>query len=99
MAQQQNAVSSRQFRLSLNDWWKGLIMAVLTPVFAIIMDSLNQGTLTFNWKIIVGAALSGLLAYLAKNFFDKPKVVILNPTDAQVEMVKEGDAKVTVTKN
>lgn len=97
MAQQQTAVSSKQFSLNLNDWWKGLIMAILTPVFAIIMDSINQGQLNFNWKIIAGAALSGLLAYLAKNFFDKPKVVLLNPTDAQVDMVKEGEAKVTVT--
>lgn len=96
--QQQNAVSSRQFTLNINDFWRGLIMAVGGAVFQIIVDTIQQGSLTFDWQKIGLAALGAAVVYLGKNFFDKPKVVILNPTDAQVEMVKEGDAKVTVTK-
>lgn len=94
---QQTAVSSRQFTLSLTDFWRGLIMAVGGAVFRIIYDVINSGSWVFDWKAIGLAALGAALAYLAKNFFDKPKVVILNPTDAQVDLVKEGDAKITVT--
>lgn len=97
MATQQNAVSSRQFTLNLNDFWKGLIMAVGGAVFQIIVDTINSGSLTFDWAVIGKTALAAAIAYLAKNFFDKPKVVILNPTDQQVDMVKTGDAKVIVT--
>lgn len=97
MATQQTAVSSKQFTLSLNDFWKGLIMAVGGAVVRIIYDVINSGTWVFDWKAIGVAALGAALAYLAKNFFDKPKVVLLNPTDAQVNMVNEGDAKLTVT--
>lgn len=92
---QQTAVSSRQFTLNLNDWWKGLIMAVLGAIVGFIQGLIDTGEFEFDkvWK----AALAAALAYIVKNFFDKPKVVLLNPTDAQVNMVEEGDAKVTVT--
>jgi hypothetical protein len=88
--------TSKQFRLNLNDWWKGLIMAVLTPVFTIITQSLDAGTLTFNWKSIVIAAMAGMMAYLAKNFFTKPEIVIKNASDETVEAVKSGDAEVKI---
>lgn len=97
MATQQNAVSSKQFTLNVSDWWKGLVMAVGAAVFRIVYDVINSGTWVFDWGAIGLAALGAALAYLAKNFFDKPKVVILNPTDKQVDMVQEGDATVTVT--
>jgi len=60
--------------LSLNwqDFGKGLLMAVLTPVVVIIQQSIELGSWTFNWKIISLSALSGGLAYLIKNFFTKP---------------------------
>lgn len=90
--------TSKQFSLNLNDWWKGLIMAILTPAFAIIMDSINQGSLTFNWKIIAGAALSGLLAYLAKNFFTPPAVVIKNVSNETIDAVKDGAVTAKITK-
>jgi F0F1-type ATP synthase assembly protein I len=60
--------------LSLNwqDFGKGLLMAILTPVVVIIQQSIELGSWTFNWKIIGLSALSGGLAYLIKNFFTKP---------------------------
>lgn len=93
----QTAVSSKQFSLSSRDWWLGLLMAVGGAVVRIVYDVINSGTLIFDWKAIGIAAFGAALTYLTKNFFDKPKVVILNPTDAQVNLVKEGEAKVTVT--
>lgn len=98
MAKQQTVVSSRQFTLNLNDFWKGFLVAVGGAVFQVIWDTINAGSLDFDLAAIGRTALLAMLGYLGKNLFDKPKVVILNPTDAEVEMVKEGDAKVTVTK-
>jgi len=57
--------------LSLNwkDIFKGLIMAILTPAAWVIQQSLDAGTLVFNWKQIAMAAVAGGLSYLVKNFF------------------------------
>ena len=60
--------------LSLNwkDILKGLLMAILTPVVLIIEQSLEAGSITFNWKQIGLAAIAGGFAYLVKNFFTPP---------------------------
>lgn len=52
--------------LSLNwaDFGKGLLMAVLTPVFVVVQQSLELGELTFNWKSIALSAIAGGVAYL-----------------------------------
>lgn len=55
--------------LNLRDLAKGLIVAMLTPVFPIITASLNAGSLVFNWHDIAVAAVGGFVAYLVKNFF------------------------------
>ena len=50
-------------------------MAILTPVITIIAQSLNAGVLTFDYKAIGIAALSGFVAYLTKNFFTPASIV------------------------
>jgi hypothetical protein len=90
--------TSGQFNLNWADFGKGLVMAVLTPVFAIIVQSLNNGQLTFDWKVIGGAALAGALAYLSKNLFSPAQIVIQNPTDTEVKAVKQGTASAKVVK-
>lgn len=90
----QTTTTSTQFTVNLSDLWKGLIMAVLLPVLTIIMNSINAGSLVFNWTAIGIAAIGGLIAYLIKNFFTPSAVVIKNPELA--EKVKEGTAKVEI---
>jgi hypothetical protein len=70
------AKTSKQFSLQLNDFWKGLLVAVISPVFTIVIGSLNAGSLTFDWKAIGITALTALLAYLSKNFFTPAQTVI-----------------------
>jgi hypothetical protein len=89
--------SSKQFTLNINDFWKGLIMAVLVPVITIITQSLEAGTLTFNWKAIGIAAIAGFMGYLTKNFFDKPKIVVTDVKPETVEGVKDGSIDVKLT--
>lgn len=53
--------------LKLSDWWRGLIIAVITAPLTIIYQSVMAGNLVFDWKSIGQVALAGILAYLLKN--------------------------------
>lgn len=88
--------SSGPFALNLKDVLKGLIMAVLVPIVTIIMNSINQGTLTFNWKQIGIAAVGGFIGYLIKNFLTPAQIVITDPSKSQVEAVKDGRAEAKI---
>lgn len=92
----QTTTTAKRFNLSLNDWWKGLIVAVFTPVVTIVMTSLQAGSLVFNWVAIGTTALAALLAYVMKNFLDAPKIVVSGASPEMVKAVKEGDVDVKV---
>lgn len=81
--------TSNQFSVNAIDIMKGLLMAVLTPVFLIMIGSLEAGSLTFDWKNIGIVALSSFLTYVLKNFLSPARIVITDK--ATVEAVKEGD--------
>jgi hypothetical protein len=89
--------------LSLNwrDAGKGAILAILTPVITIITQSLNSGSLTFDWKAISITALSAFLAYLVKNFLTPASVTLQNVDKQTITAVKEGEAvaKIVPTTN
>lgn len=61
--------TSNLFSLDWNDILKGLLMAVGTPVVVQIEQTIDKGSLTFNWHLLGMAAIGGLVAYLGKNFF------------------------------
>lgn len=65
---------SNFFSLGWRDILRGLVVAILTPVFVIVQQSFEQGSLTFDWRAIGMAAIGGALAYLTKNLFTKPDV-------------------------
>lgn len=69
---------SKFFSLGIRDILRGLLIAVLTPVFVIVQQSLESGSLEFNWKSIGIAAVAGGLAYITKNLFTKPDSVTQN---------------------
>lgn len=94
MANTPTTTTSKQFTISISDVWKGLIVAIITPVLTVIINSLQQGALTFDWKAIGITALTAGIAYIVKNFLTPSAVVIKNPDLA--EKVKEGDAEVKV---
>lgn len=89
--------TSKKFSLHLSDWMKGLLMAVGTPVIAILIDSVNQGSLTFNWRVIISAALGGGLMYISKQFLASAKIVVTNASPEDVQAVKDGDAEIKLT--
>lgn len=68
-------VISKQFSLKWRDVVRGFILAVLTPSLLIIQQSLEAGSLTFNWHQIGMAAVAGGGAYLIKNFLEPTKAI------------------------
>ena len=78
MEQSKVITTSGKGQFDLRDVAKGLIVAVVTPIFTIITNSLEAGTLTFDWKSIIGTAIAAGLAYLAKNFFTASQTIIKN---------------------
>lgn len=89
--------SSKRFSLNINDFWKGLIMAVLGAIVGFVQGVIESGELVFDWKAIWRLALGAAIAYLAKNFFDKPKIVVTDVSDKTIDAVKDGSADVKVT--
>ena len=66
---------SKFLSLGLKDFLRGLVMAILAPVFVIAQQSFEAGVFTLDFKVIKIAACAGALAYITKNFFTaKPKV-------------------------
>lgn len=62
-------MNSSLFTLNSKDFGKGLIVAVLTAVITVIYNTVQTGSLVFDWKSISVAALSAALAYITKNLF------------------------------
>lgn len=90
--------TSGQFSLNMKDFLKGLLLAVLTPVVTVLIQTLQAGSLTFDWKAIGITALSAFLAYMLKNFLAPPQIVINDPHETDVKAVNQGVAKATVVK-
>jgi hypothetical protein len=57
--------------LSLNtkDFIKGLLVAVLSAIVTILYNTIQTGSLDFDWKQIGVMALTSALAYIMKNLF------------------------------
>jgi hypothetical protein len=62
-------MGSTIFTLNTNDFLKGLIMAVLSSVITVIYQTIEAGSLVFDWKVIGTMALTAGLAYIMKNLF------------------------------
>lgn len=55
--------------LNNNDFLKGLIMAVLSTVITVVYQTVEAGSLVFDWTAIGTMALTSALAYIMKNLF------------------------------
>ena len=73
--------TSKLFSVNFRDILKGALVATLTPVIVLIQQSLEAGTLVFNWNALAMAAIGGFLAYLIKNFFTPTQVVVKKVND------------------
>ena len=62
-------MNSSIFTLNSADFIKGLIVAVLSTVITVVYQTVETGSLTFDWKSIGTMALTTALAYIMKNLF------------------------------
>lgn len=83
-----------RFDLSKNDFLKGLLMAVGTPVIAVLLATVQAGSWQFDWNLIGTTAVSAFLMYLGKNFFNKPSIVVVDPSKSMIEEAKQGNLEV-----
>lgn len=71
--------------LNVQDFVKGLVIAIGGGVVAIIAPSIQDGSWVFNWTTIWHTAVASALAYLAKNLFTPtPKTVQIDPSKTSV---------------
>lgn len=78
-----STITNKQGSLQTRDFVKGLLIAVLTAVLALVQTSLQAGELNFDWKVIGTAALSAGLAYIVKNWLEPTTVInVLKGEDA-----------------
>lgn len=69
-------IVSEQFKLQARDFLKGALLAIAAAVAPIIQATLEQGSLTFNWKAIGITAIGTFVAYIGKNWLIEPAKVI-----------------------
>lgn len=62
-------MQSSLFRLNWHDLLKGLVIAILTPILVLIQAYFATGKLDVELNSVLAVGLSGLIAYLLKNFF------------------------------
>jgi len=72
--------SSSQYSWSNRDLLLGLLMAALAPVavqlYETLMAFLDYKPVTLDWRQLLKTGIGSGVAYLAKNYFDKGKIVI-----------------------
>lgn len=90
-------MQSSLFRLNWHDLLKGLVIAILTPVLVLIQAYFATGKLDIEMNSILAVGLSGLIAYLIKNFFtdnvELPKVNASIGEDEENDVVGNRPAK------
>jgi hypothetical protein len=62
-------MNSTFLNLNTKDFIKGLLVAVLSAVITILYNTIQTGSLDFDWKSIGVVALTSALAYIMKNLF------------------------------
>lgn len=60
-------MKSGMYTLQTMDFLKGLVIAVGTAVLVVVQNSIQNGELTFNWKLIATAAVGAGITYVLKN--------------------------------
>lgn len=72
-------VTTNQFSLNWRDVLRGLIMAVVSAVFAAIYESLagDAGFSGIDWQAVLKVAALTAMAYLSKNFFDATRTTTI----------------------
>jgi hypothetical protein len=55
-------------KLNIEDFFKGLIVAVLSALVTFLYNTMESGNVVLNWKMIGTTSLTAALAYIIKNY-------------------------------
>lgn len=75
--------------LNVKDFIKGLIMAVLGAVIAVLGPTIESGEWVFNWSVIWKMAAGTAFAYIVKNLFTNNKDELLKKDDPAVTQAEK----------
>jgi len=64
-------------KLNVQDFFRGLIIAVLTALVTFLYNTMESGELIFNWKQIATTSLTAALAYIIKNYLSNSEGAFL----------------------
>jgi len=64
-------------KLNVQDFFRGLIIAVLTALVTFLYNTMELGELVFNWKQIATTSLTAALAYIIKNYLSNSEGAFL----------------------
>ena len=64
-------------KLNVQDFFRGLIIAVLTALVTFLYTTMESGELVFNWKQIATTSLTAALAYIIKNYLSNSEGAFL----------------------
>jgi len=64
-------------KLNVQDFFRGLIIAVLTAIVTFLYTTMESGELVFNWKQIATTSLTAALAYIIKNYLSNSEGAFL----------------------
>jgi len=86
-------IVSQQFSLSIRDFLKGALVAVLSAIVPIVNAAIlsyqtAEANFTMPWTTMGIVSLGAFVAYIAKNFLEPTKVIDLKPSEFKVEQVK-----------
>lgn len=88
-------ITSSFLKLNWNDLTKGLVLAALSAPLTIIVDTLNAGSLTFDWKHIGIIAVTGAASYLLNNLL-KGAQVKMDVSSETAKLIGSGDLRVQI---
>lgn len=69
-------ITSNFLSLNTQDFIKGFIITIISAVFTLVAESVQQGRFTFDFTTIWHTAVAAGIAYLGKNLFTPAKTVI-----------------------
>ncbi|MGN8072785.1 hypothetical protein [Mucilaginibacter sp. SG564] len=68
-------ITSNFLSLNTQDFIKGLIVTIISAVFTLVAESVQQGRFTFDFTTIWHTAFAAGIAYLGKNLFTTAKTI------------------------
>ncbi len=74
--QQITKTTSKFLQLNLHDLLRGAVIAAISPVFTILINSVANKTVTIDWSNIAKVAMIAGLTYLSKNFFSRAVTIV-----------------------